>query len=60
MKGKKKSKMGRPPIPERKRRSAIVAVRLTRGERARLGREARRRGMTITEVLLEHWREGRK
>lgn len=59
MRPKKKSKarMGRPPMPAGTARTELVAVRISANERQRLEAEAKRRGMTMTDVLLQAWRE---
>ena len=53
---KKKSKMGRPPLPPHMRRSVNASVRLTRAEYERLCQEARRRGITFSALIMEPWR----
>ena len=57
---KRKAKMGRPPIPASELRSVLVAVRMTRAERARIRAEARRQGVTVTDLLMRGWREEKK
>ena len=57
---KKKAKMGRPVLPEEKRRSEVVNVRMTKAELAALEAEAHKTGATLSEVLMRPWRkEGR-
>ncbi len=53
---KKKSKMGRPCKTPGERRSAVVNVRMTGPERARLEAEAKRSGQTLSEILMRPWR----
>ena len=53
---KKKSKMGRPMLPTAKRRSAVVNVRMTPGERAALIAESKRSGHSLSDILLRAWR----
>jgi len=54
---KKRSKMGRPPIPEELRKSKVVRVRMTEDEFRVLYDEARRQGVTISELLRRPWRK---
>jgi len=54
------SKMGRPPKPEKDRRSYLVNVRITESERKRFEKLARNQGKTLSEVLMTPWREGDK
>ncbi len=53
-----KKRMGRPPKPPAERRDAQVTVSLTKAELARLRREARGAGVTVSELLMRAWREG--
>ena len=59
--GKKKAKtgarMGRPPVPAKRRKSVNLCLRVTPGEQKRLLAEAKRRGCTVTDLLLEPWRK---
>ena len=59
-KRKTKTKMGRPPLPAGMQRTEQLNVRATKAERAMLEAEARRLGMTISDLLMRRWREGRK
>ena len=59
MSEKKKAKMGRPPLPPEERKSAIVSVRLTKAELARLKALAREQGITVSELIMRPWREKR-
>ena len=54
---KKRKKMGRPPLPENKRRGASITLRVTARERARLKAEAKRQGVSVSDVLMRPWRE---
>ena len=56
--GKKKPKMGRPPLPPDERRTKPIKVRVTATEYRLLEREARRAKVSIPEVLMRPWREG--
>lgn len=55
-----KPKRGRPPKAARERRDDQLCVSLTGGERAMLEREAKRRGLTVSELLMAPWRRGRR
>jgi hypothetical protein len=55
--GKKK---GPPPFPPERKRSARVTLRLLPGERRALDAEAARRGLTISDIILERVRWGGK
>ena len=57
MSKKKKSRMGRPPLPPDERKSVHVSVRLTMAELVRLKILAREHGMTVSELLIRPWRE---
>lgn len=48
---KKKSKMGRPPIPPENRRSVNFTIRLTESERDAVESEARKAGLTVGEFI---------
>ena len=48
-----KKPMGRPPKPEDEVLSETVQVRLARGDYEKLGAEARRCGLTVSEYLRE-------
>jgi predicted HicB family RNase H-like nuclease len=54
---KKKSKMGRPPVPVEKRRSFNLNVRLTENERDALESAARKAGLTVGEYVRRRLRE---
>ena len=45
--------MGRPPKPERERRSKLFPLRLTLGEIAELESAARSLGVTVAEIFRE-------
>lgn len=49
----KKRPVGRPPLSSRERLSDAIYVRLTPPEREALDREARRRGVTSSEIVRE-------
>ena len=57
MSKKKKAKMGRPPLPTNKLRSARVTIRMTERERVQLKADAKRKGVSIAKFLLRLWRE---
>ena len=49
----KKRPVGRPPKPSGERLSDAVYVRLTPRERDAIDREARKRGVTVSEIVRE-------
>ena len=55
---KKKKRMGRPPKPATKKYSEIVCIKMTKAERAMLAREAKKRGITVSALLMLQWRKG--
>jgi len=50
--------MGRPPLPKGTARELHVTVRLNAQELRRLKDEAKRRGVSVSELLMKPWREG--
>jgi uncharacterized protein (DUF1778 family) len=56
---KKKPKMGRPPLKENDRRNKIVTLRLKPSERKELEQEAKAKGLSISNYLLECWQKSR-
>jgi uncharacterized protein (DUF1778 family) len=57
MKGKRK-KMGRPPLKNPKdRRTAIITLRLKDADRALLLKEAKSKGLSISDYLRDCWKE---
>ena len=52
--------MGRPPKPPDEKRSAQMCVRMTQAERKRLDAEAKRLGITVSDLLMRPWREGKE
>jgi len=60
MKAKAKTRMGRPPMPPGTQRTMQVKARVTPAEAAMLQAAAKRRGITISDLLMKPWREGRK
>ena len=59
-KRKPKSKMGRPPLPRGTQKAIRLSVRVTEAERAILDAEAKKQGITISDLLMQVWREGQK
>jgi hypothetical protein len=59
MSPQKKSRMGRPPVDARKRRSRFVTVRFTDAEHRQLTRDAKATGRTVAEYLRDCWQKGR-
>lgn len=52
-----KVKRGRPPMAKHERRSARLILRVTPKEHADIAAAARRRGVTITDLLIAPWRK---
>lgn len=50
--------MGRPPKPVEAKLGERIVVNMTKAERARIEAEARRRGPSLSAVLMLPWREG--
>jgi hypothetical protein len=57
---KKRSVMGRPRLSAAVRKSIQMPVSMTRSEQRLLMAEARKRGMTVSELLMIPWRENSK
>jgi uncharacterized protein (DUF1778 family) len=55
----KKKKMGRPALKEHDRRTKIVTLRLKNSERKDLGQDAKAKGLSISDYLLECWQKSR-
>ena len=58
MKGNK-TKMGRPTLRPKDRRSAIITLRLTEKDKRSLVKQAKSKGMSISSYLLYCWKKGR-
>jgi hypothetical protein len=56
---KQKPRMGRPPLPPGQRKTTQLTVSVRKGEKAMLEVAARKRGVTVSELLMQPWREGR-
>ena len=56
----KRAKMGRPPLPQGTQKAIRLSVRVTPAEAAKLEAEAMKRGITVSDLLMAPWREGRK
>ena len=56
---KKKTKMGRPPLKEIDKRNKIVTLRLKKSERKELEQDAKIKGLSISNYLLECWQKSR-
>jgi uncharacterized protein (DUF1778 family) len=56
---KKKAKMGRPPLSEKDRRTALVTLRMKETDRDELEREAKAKGLSLSSYLLECWQRAR-
>jgi len=50
-------RMGRPPKAANDRRATTLTIRVTADEHRLLHREARKRNVTISEMLLGPWRK---
>ena len=59
-KRKPKTRMGRPPLPAALQRTEQLNVRATKAERKMLEAEAKKQGITISDLLMQVWRDGRK
>jgi hypothetical protein len=57
---RKKSKMGRPPLKAKDKRTAIVTLRLKKTDRSQLEKEAKARGLSLSSFLLECWHKTRR
>ena len=53
-------KLGRPPKPPAELYSAQANVKMTQAERALLDAEARKRGLSLSALLMSPWRESWK
>ena len=58
--GKKKTKMGRPPLKDKDRRTALITLRLTPSDRKQLEREAQDKGLSLSSYLVECWQKVRR
>ena len=56
---RKRKKMGRPPLKERDKRTKIVTLRLKPSERKELEQDAKAKGLSISNYLLECWQKSR-
>ena len=59
MRNRPRKKMGRPPKPPERRRREFIGVHCTSAERRRLEHEAKRLGLSISELLMLPWRQGK-
>ena len=55
----KPTKMGRPLLPAGMQRTEQLNVRATKAERTMLEAEAKKHGMTISDLLMQPWRENK-
>ena len=55
----KKTKMGRPPLKIKDRRNRIVTLRLKLSEQKQLKQDAKAKGLSISNYLLECWQKSR-
>ncbi|MFH1422086.1 MAG: hypothetical protein ABIH42_05170 [Planctomycetota bacterium] len=56
----KKTKMGRPRKPPKLKFSKNINVFLTPAEYAKVQSEAKRQGLSLSSLLAQPWREGKK
>jgi uncharacterized protein (DUF1778 family) len=56
---KRKKKMGRPPLKAKDKRTALVTLRLKKTDRNQLEKEAKARGLSLSNYLLECWQKSR-
>jgi len=54
----KRKRMGRPPKKASEKYSRTVCVKVTQAEYRALRAEAKRRGVTLSALLLAPWRKG--
>jgi hypothetical protein len=57
---KKKSKMGRPKLKLRDKRTALVTLRLKSSQRKNLEEDAKVAGLSLSSYLLKCWQKARK
>ena len=57
---KKKAIMGRPPLEEKDKRTKIVTLRLKPLERKELAQDAKVKGLSISNYLLDCWKKARR
>lgn len=57
---KKKAKMGRPALKVKDRRTKIVTLRLKPSERKELEKDAKAKGLSLSNYLLECWQKSRE
>jgi predicted HicB family RNase H-like nuclease len=57
---KKKSKMGRPPLKAKDRKTALVTLRIKPSQRKELEQDAKAKGLSLSSYLLECWQKERK
>lgn len=51
--------MGRPPLKAKDKRTAIVTLRLKKSERKELEQDAKAKGLSISNYLLQCWQKAR-
>jgi hypothetical protein len=56
---KKRTKMGRPPLTAKDRRTALVTMRLKPNEHKQLLQDAKDEGMSLSAYLLDCWQKAR-
>jgi len=53
---KKKGKMGRPPKSKDQKYSEFISIKVTRKEKAMLSQKAKKRGITLSTLMMGSWR----
>ena len=59
-KKKTRKRMGRPPLPPGTAKTVFVTVRLSEKERKLLKAVAKRTGVSVSQLLMQPWREKTK
>lgn len=59
-KQKPKARLGRPPLPPGTQKAIRLSVRVTPAEATKLQSEAKRLGITVSQLLMRPWRKGQK
>jgi predicted HicB family RNase H-like nuclease len=58
--GKKKTKMGRPPLKDKDKRSKLVTLRLKESDHKQLAKDANAKGLSLSSYLVECWQKVRR
>lgn len=57
---KKKTKMGRPPLEDKDKRSKLVTLRLKESDHKQLTKDANAKGLSLSSYLVECWQKVRR